>query len=136
MLPDPTDHGANLRATADSAACAIRFARERAADLGSTDPVVVLVGFSGGGGVAAIAALNGASLEARWDEYASAGGPPSEVKCEVTAGSTHVDGLVGMTGLYDIFVPIFDGKHGSVYQQAGTPSCSSFYPARSGQTRI
>lgn len=126
LLPDPTDHGATMRAAADSAACAIRFARERAAELGSTDPVVALVGFSGGGGVASIAALNGASLEARWDEYASTGGPPSEIECEVTAGSTHVDGLVGMTGLYDIFVPIFDGKHGSVYQQARDPELQQF----------
>ena len=126
MLPDPTDHGANFRATADSAVCAIRFARERAAELGSTDPVVVLAGFSGGGGVAAIAALNGTSLEARWDEYASAGGPSSEIKCEVTEGSTHVDALIGMTGLYDIFVPIFDGKYGSVYQQERDPELQQF----------
>ena len=49
VLPDPSDHGANIRAMAESAACSIRFARVRAAELGSDDPVVVLSGFSGGG---------------------------------------------------------------------------------------
>ena len=40
------DHGAAARAQADSMACAIRFARARAAELGSDDPVVVLTSFS------------------------------------------------------------------------------------------
>lgn len=79
--------------------------------------MVVLTGFSNGGGLAAHAALFGASLEARWDEYAAEGGPDGQVECEVTEGSTEVDALVGMGGNYDVFVPAYDGKWGNAYQQ-------------------
>ncbi|MDJ0665448.1 MAG: hypothetical protein QNJ75_12925 [Acidimicrobiia bacterium] len=117
VLPDPSDHGANIRAMAESAACAIRFARARAAELGSDDPVVVLSGFSGGGGVATHTALFGAALDASWDAYSAEGGPPRQVECQVADGSTHVDVLVGVAGPYDQFVPAYDGKYGRAYQQ-------------------
>ena len=93
--------------------------------------MVVLTGFSNGGGLAAHAALFGADLDARWDEYAAEGGPPRQVECEVTDGSTHVDAVVGMAGPYDVYVPIYDGVYGRAYQQERTPSCRSFCPARS-----
>jgi hypothetical protein len=102
------NHGAGARAMAEGVACAIRFARTQASELGSDDPVVVLSGFSLGGGIAAHVALFGAALEARWGEYAAEGGPPRQVDCEATEGSTHVDALVGMDGAYDLFVPIYD----------------------------
>ncbi len=130
MLPDPSDHGANIRAMAESAACAIRFARAQASQLGSDDPVVVLTGFSGGGGVAAHTALFGAALEASWDEYATEGGPPRQVECEVTDGSTHVDALVGMAGPYEAFVPTYDGKYGRAYQQERDPCPTSLMLCR------
>ncbi len=132
MLPDPSDHGANIRAMAESAACAIRFARAQASQLGSDDPVVVLTGFSGGGGVAAHTALFGAALEASWDEYATEGGPPRQVECEVTDGSTHVDALVGMAGPYEAFVPTYDGKYGRAYQQERDPEQWSFLSSSIG----
>lgn len=120
------DHGVNIRAMADSVACAIRFARERASEHDSADPVVVLTGFGGVGGVAAHAALFGATLDARWDEYATEGGPPRQVECEVAEGSTHVDALVGVAGAYDMFVPIYDGKWGRAYQQEHDPELWEF----------
>jgi predicted esterase len=132
ILPDPSDHGANIRAMAESVACAIRFARAQASQLGSDDPVVVLTGFSGGGGPAAHTALFGATLEASWDEYAAEGGPPRQVECEVTDGSTHVDALVGMAGIYDAFVPIYDGKWGRAYQQERDPEQWSFLSSSIG----
>ncbi len=106
------DHGAVARAQADSLACAIRFARARASELGSDDPVVALTSFSWGGGLAAHAALFGSNLEARWDEYAAEGGPQREVECVVPTGSTHVDALVAGAGAYDHFVPAWDGPAG------------------------
>lgn len=126
------DHGAGARAMAESVACATRFARARASELGSDDPVVAVTGFSLGGGVAAHAALFGAALEAHWDDYAAEGGPPRQVDCEVGDGSTHVDALVGMAGLYDVFVPIYDGKYGRAYQQERDPELWEFLSSSIG----
>ncbi len=123
------DHGAVARAQADSMACAIRFARARAAELGSDDPAVVLTSFSWGGALAAHAALFGTDLEARWDEYAAQGGPQRQVDCVVPAGSTHVDALVAINGLYDHFVPAWDGPagiYGRSYQQERDPELWQF----------
>jgi predicted esterase len=116
------DHGVNARAMADSVACAIHVARTRAAELGSDDPVVAVAGFSLGGGVAAHVALSGSTLEARWEEFAGQGGPPRQVECEVTEGSTDVGALIGMGGAYDLFVPIYEGRYGLSYQQELDPA--------------
>lgn len=127
-----SDHGAAVRAMAEQLACAIHFARAQAFELGSDDPEVVLTAFSVDGGVAAHAALFGATLEARWDEFAAAGGPPRRVDCEVTDGSTHVDALVGMAGAYDAFVPIYDGVWGRAYQQERDPELWEFLSSSIG----
>ena len=126
------DHGAVAGAMAESVACAINFARAQASEFGNDDPGVVLTGLSNGGGVAALAALFGAELEARWDEYAAAGGPPRQVECEVTEGSTHVDALVGMNSPYEVFVPIFDGGYGRTHQQALDPEMQEFLSSSIG----
>jgi acetyl esterase/lipase len=127
-----SDHGVRARATGDSVACAIRFARARVSDLGSDDPMVVLTGLSMGGGIAAHVALFGETLEARWDEFAAAGGPPREVDCEVSGGSTHVDAVIGMAGTYDAYVPIYDGKWGRAYQQEIDPELQRFLSSSIG----
>jgi predicted esterase len=127
-----SDHGAAARAMAESVACAIHFAREQALELGSDDQHVVLTGFSLGGGVAVHAALFGTTLEARWDEYGAEGGPPHQVECEVTDGSTHVDAVVGMSGRYDVFVPTYEGKFGSTYQQERDPELWEFLSSSIG----
>jgi hypothetical protein len=127
-----SEHGLGARAMADSVGCAIRFARIRASELGSDDPVVVLSGFSLGGAPAAHAAMFGADLEAAWEEFAAEGGPPGQVACEVTGGSTHVDALVGMSGAYDVLAPIYDGKWGRSYQQEHDPELGSFLASAIG----
>ncbi len=127
-----SDHGAVARAKAESVACAIHFAREQASERGSTDPVVVLTGFSSGGGLAAHAALFGDTLEARWDEHAAEGGPARQVECEATEGSTHVDALIGVAGPYDVFVPTYDGKWGRAYQQEHDPALWQFLSSSIG----
>ena len=123
------DGGTVARAQADSMACAIRFARAEAAELGSDDPVFVLSGYSWGGGLAAHVALLGKDLEARWNEYAAEGGPERKVDCAIPTGSTHVDALVAMGSDYDHFVPAWDGpvgKYGRSYQQERDPALWEF----------
>jgi len=126
------DHAADAGAQAESVACGINYARAQASKSGNNDPVVVLTGFSNGGALGAHAALFGATLEARWDEYAAEGGPPRQVECEVTDGSTHVDAVVGMGGDNDVFVPIYDGKWGRAYQQERDPELWEFLSSSIG----
>jgi len=121
-----------VRAMADSVACAMHMARDRAAQLGSANPVVVLTGFSLGGAPAAHAALFGSDLERRWEEFAAEGGPPRQAECEVATGSTHVDALVGLAGGYDLFVPAYEGKYGRGYQQARNPEQGQFLASAVG----
>ncbi len=115
------DNGKGYREVAETVACAIRFARARASDFGSDNAPVVIAGFSLGGGVGSHVALFGTSLDRRWEEYAaSRGGPPRQVDCEVSQGSTHVDALVGIAGAYDGFVG-YDGKYGREFMQEKDP---------------
>ena len=121
-----SDQGAGHRAIAESAACAIHYARARASEQGSDTPVVVLAGHSQGGGVAAIAALFGSGIEARWEEYALArGGPPRQVDCEITDGSTHVDALVGLGANYALFVG-HEEYYGRDFMQSRDPDLWEF----------
>ena len=122
----------DVRAMAGSVACAMHMVRDRAVQLGSADPVVVLTGFSMGGAPAAHAALFGSDLERRWEEFAAEGGPPRQVECEVATGSTHVDALVGLAGGYDMFVPAYEGKYGRGYQQARNPEQGQFLASAVG----
>jgi len=137
-IPDPDDsadgepplwdeHGALIRAYAEATACKIRYARARAAELGSDDPIVVLGGFSAGAGPAAHVALFGDTLEERWDEFAATvGGPSRQVECVVATGSTHVDALVGANGTYDAFVPVIEGPFGRTYVLERAPELQPF----------
>jgi hypothetical protein len=127
------DHGAWVRLGAEVMACEIRFARARASELGSDDPIVVLGGHSQGGGVTAHVALFGATLDERWDEFAAAaGGPPRQVECLVAGQSTRVDGLVDTAGTYDLYVPVIEGLYGRSYQQAFDPELQQFLASAIG----
>lgn len=117
------DNGKGYRELAETVACAIRFARARASDFGSGTPPLVIAGFSFGGGAGSHVALLGASLDRRWEEYAaSKGGPPRQVDCGVSQGSTHVDALVGIAGPYHGFVGFeYDGRYGREWLQEKNP---------------
>lgn len=123
---------AAMRATAERLACAIRFVRARASELGNDDPIVVLTGVSLGGAVATHVGLFGDTLDASWEEFAAEGGPPRQLDCEVTQGSTHVDAVIGMAGTYDLFVPVFDGAYGRAYQQERDPDLQAFFASAIG----
>ena len=91
---------------------------------------MVLAGHSQGGGVASIAALFGSGIEARWEEYALArGGPPRQVDCEITDGSTHVDAIVGLGGTHDMFV-------GYEESDMGVTSCRTETRSWGGRVRL
>ncbi len=126
------EHGAPIRAMAEQYACAIRFARERAAEDGNDDPFVVLNAFSVDASTAAHVALLGATFEDRWDEFAAAGGPPRQVQCEVNWHSVHVDALVGMAGGYDMIMPAYDGEYGRAYQLERDPELQQFLASAIG----
>jgi hypothetical protein len=99
---------AAMRATAEQFACAVHFARARAAAVGNENPHVVLTGFSRFGAAATHVALLGETFDDAWDEFAEAGGPPRQLECEADA-TTHVDALVSTGAPYALFVPVFDG---------------------------
>ncbi len=127
------DHGALIRAHADAIGCKIRYARARAFELGSDEPIVVLGGFSAGGGLATHVALFGDTLEQRWDEFAATvGGPPRQVECVVAEGSTHVDALVVGNGTYDAFVPVVEGAFGRTYVLERAPELQPFLASAVG----
>jgi hypothetical protein len=127
------DNREPIRIAAEWFGCAIRFARERAAEVGSDDPSVALMSLSVGGGFVSHVALFGADLEAAWDEFASAGGPPRQIECEATSGSTHVDGLIGVAGAYDFLVPIYEGLYGLSYQKGQDPEFQTFLASAVGR---
>lgn len=129
------DNRVPFRGGAEAFGCAIRFVRERALELGTDDPTVALMSLSAGGGYVAHVALFGAELEAAWDGFAAAGGPPRQVECAATNGSTDVHGLIGVAGAYDFFVPVFEGRYGLRYQVEQDPELQEFLASAVGTNR-
>lgn len=127
------DNRVPFRGTAEWFGCAIRFARERAAELGTGESNVALMSLSAGGGFVSHVALFGGDLEAAWDEFAEAGGPPRQVECTASGGSTHVDGLIGVAGAYEWLVPVYEGKYGLTYQQQQDPEFQAFLASAVGR---
>ena len=115
-------HGRGFREMAETAACAIRFARKSALDRSRGEAAkLCLVGFSLSGGLAAQIALGGDKIEQQWEEFSvGGGGPPRQVNCEMKEGSLHVDALVGIAGAYDAFIG-YDGKWGRDWLQENDP---------------
>lgn len=127
------DNRLPFRITAEWFGCAIRFAREQAAELGTDDRTVALMSLSVGGGFVSHVALFGADLEAAWDEFAVTGGPPSQLECAATGGSTDVNGLIGVAGAYDFLVPIYEGLYGLTYQKEQDPEFQAFLASAVGR---
>ncbi len=102
MLSECTeDNGRDLREVHESWACAVRFARERAADYGGEPGWITVFGHDSSG---LETALMGDNLQQVWDEFASnRGGPPSQTECLAGKDSAHVDAYVGYSGDYDFY---------------------------------
>jgi acetyl esterase/lipase len=97
------------RAMADTADCALRFTRERAALAGYDDLPSILAGFSLGAGVGAQVALAGDELEDRWANYELIGGAPRQVECIAGGESQAADAFIGIGGPYGEFLGIGPG---------------------------
>jgi len=97
---DPST-AASWREMTESLACAVRTARASAPDYNGNPDDVTLVGFSMGGSVGAIVALNGAGLDDLWSTYAvDHDGPPAQVRCLNGDISAEVQAFVGIGGAY------------------------------------
>jgi hypothetical protein len=90
------DDGMNLREVQESWACAVRFAREKAADYGGDPEWLTVYGDESSG---LESAFLGDDVRQAWDEVASSrGGPPAQTECLATEGSAHVDVFIGFGG--------------------------------------
>lgn len=87
--------GLLFREASEEAACALRFARARAADYGGDPGRLTVVGYSTAGAAGIVTALVGDDSQQMWEEFASSrGGPPPQVDCLESGGSAHVDAFV------------------------------------------
>lgn len=95
------DNGRDLREVQESWACAVRFARERAADYAGDPGRVTVFGDESTG---LPPAFIGDDLQQAWDEVASnRGGPPPQTDCLAVEGSARVDAYIGYGGDYEFY---------------------------------
>jgi hypothetical protein len=95
------DNGRDLREVHESWACAVRFARERAADYGGDAGRITVFGHESSG---LETALLGDDLQQLWEEFASKrGGPAPQTECLAVEASASVDAVIGYSGDYDFY---------------------------------
>jgi hypothetical protein len=95
------DNGREIREVQESWACAVRFARETAADYGGDPGLLTVFAYDG---AALDAAFIGDDLQQMWDEVASnRGGPPPQTECMAVEESAQVDRYIGYYGDYDFY---------------------------------
>jgi hypothetical protein len=95
------DNGRDLREVHESWACAVRFARERAADYGGEPGWITVFGHDSSG---LETAFMGDDVQQAWEEFASnRGGPPPQTECLAVEASARVDAYIGYGGDYDFY---------------------------------
>jgi len=100
------DNGRDLREVHESWACAVRFARERAADYSGDPEWITVFGHDSSG---LETALLGDDPQQAWEEFASnRGGPPPQTECLAGEDSAHVDAYIGYGGDYDFYERLRD----------------------------
>ncbi len=98
--------GAELLEVYECWACAVRFARESAADYGGDAGRVTVFGHGSAG---LESALMGDAVHQLWEEFASQrGGPPPQTDCLAAGVSADVDAFVGYGGEYDWYEALKD----------------------------
>jgi dienelactone hydrolase len=110
IIESAHDNGIEFREVSESCACAVRFARERAADFGG-DPGRITV--FGHGGTGLETALIGDDLGPLWDEFAALhGGPPPQTECLAAGTTARVDAYVTYAGDFHIYEVLKDSDPG------------------------
>jgi len=95
------DNGRDLREVHESWACAVRFAREGAADYGGDPGWITVFGHDSSG---LETAFMGDDVQQAWEEFASnRGGPPPQTECVAVEASARVDAYIGYGGDYDFY---------------------------------
>ena len=95
------NNGMELLEVQECWACAVRFARESAADYGGDGGWVTVFG-QGSSGLET--AFIGDDLQQVWEEVASnRGGPPPQTDCLAGGDSAHVDAFIGYGGNYHFY---------------------------------
>ncbi len=95
------ENGRDLREVHESWACAVRFARERAADFGGDAGWMTVFGHGSAG---LETALLGDDVGQAWEEFAAnRGGPPAQSECLAVENSAHVDAYIGYGGEYEYY---------------------------------
>jgi len=101
LLEYAQDNGRDIREVEESWACAVRFARERAADYGGDPGWVTVFGHESTG---LATAFIGDDLQQVWEEFASnRGGPPPQTECVAVEASARADAYIGYGGDYDFY---------------------------------
>jgi len=101
LLEYAQDNGRDIREVEESWACAVRFARERAADYGGDPGWVTVFGHDSSG---LETAFIGDDVQQAWEEFASnRGGPPPQTECVAVEASARVDAYIGYGGDYDFY---------------------------------
>ena len=98
-------NGAGIRRYHEEGVCAIRFARDMAADYGGTGEQLILFGQSAGGYVGLWLSLVGDDVAQVWDSFANGrGGPAQQVDCVADNSISIVpDAMIGYAGAYIFF---------------------------------
>jgi hypothetical protein len=102
MLSECADeNGRDLCEVHESWACAVRFARETAADFGGDAGWITVFGHGSAG---LETALLGDDVQQAWEEFAAnRGGPPTQSECLAVEDSARVDAYVGYGGEYEYY---------------------------------
>lgn len=100
------NNGAELLEVYESWACAVRFARERAADYGGDAGRITVFGHGSAG---LESALMGDDLQQSWEEVVShRGGPPPQTDCVAGGVSAGADAFVAYGGEYEWYEALRD----------------------------
>lgn len=95
------DNGRDFREVQESWACAVRFARGRAADYGGDPGRITALGH---GSTGLNTAFIGDDLQQEWEEVASLrGGPPPQTDCLASEDSARVDAYIGYGGDFHFY---------------------------------
>jgi acetyl esterase/lipase len=102
------ENGREYRELDESWACAVRFARESAAEYGGDPGRVTMFSDLGRGSAAA---FMGDDLQPQWEQVASSrGGPPPQAECLSGGDTAHVDALVDFSADYEAYEVLEDSE--------------------------